>query len=213
MICRFSFLVRVASLLVLTLCIVGGIGFARAQDTAQATRVVSSFYSTLQAIMKDGPLLGFDGRYVKLDPAVRKAFDLPLMARYAVGPSWREADRTQQDRLVEAFSSFSIATYASRFKKYDGEVFEILGEKPMGETTMVETRLIPKGEPPIRLNYRLRKNTQGEMKIVDVYLDGSISELATRRADFSAVIKREGVSALVTSLENKVIAMKSGKDR
>jgi hypothetical protein len=36
-----------------------------------------------------------------------------------------------------------------------------------------------------------------------VFLDGAISELATRRAEFSAVIKRDGIAALVNSLGEK----------
>lgn len=49
---------------------------------------VHSFYDTLLTTMKGGPTLGQSGRYARLAPVVMRLFDLSLMARLAVGPSW-----------------------------------------------------------------------------------------------------------------------------
>jgi len=180
-----------------------------AQAAGPASSVVQEFYNTLQDTMKQGPTLGFEGRYKKLEPAVTKAFNLSFMAKYALGPNWAKASKEEQDSLVNQFSQFSIATYASRFTTYDGEVFEVLGEKPMTgkDTTMVETRLTPNGGDPVVLNYVLRPDETGALRIVDVYLDASISELATRRADFGSVVKRDGLPALINSLSEKTKKM------
>jgi len=185
------------------------IAAAPARAASTATAVVQEFYNTLQDTMKQGPTLGFEGRYKKLDPAVTKAFNLPFMAKYAVGPNWTKASKDEQASLVANFSAFSIATYASRFTKFDGEVFEILSEKPMSgkDTTLVETRLLPNGGDPVALNYVLRPDETGVLRIVDVYLDASISELATRRAEFGSVVKREGLVALISSLFEKTKKM------
>jgi phospholipid transport system substrate-binding protein len=174
-----------------------------------ASEVVKEFYTALQDTMKEGPALGFEGRYKKLDPAVRKAFNLPLMARYAVGPTWAKQTPDKQAKLVEAFSKFSIATYASRFTKSDGEVFSVIEEKPMksGSGIMVNTTLKPKDGAPVTLNYLVRNDEQGQPRIADVYLDASISELATRRAEFTSVIKRDGFDKLVSSLDEKIEMM------
>lgn len=175
----------------------------RAEDAA-AMEVVRVFYAALESTMKEGPTLGFDGRYKKLDPAVRKAFNLQLMARRAAGLGWAKETPENQKALAEAFSRFSVATYASRFTKYGGEKFEILGEKPAaGGGTMVETRLVPSDDAPVTLNYLVVKDETGAPRIMDVYLDAAISELATRRSEFAAVIKREGFRALIDSLEKK----------
>lgn len=187
--------------------------FAGSVAQAAATTpsdVVSSFYATLADTMKQGKALGFEGRYTKLEPAVKTAFDLPLMAKYAVGSNWSKATPEQQKGLVDAFSAFSIATYASRFTKYDGELFEVKGEQPSSNgAVMVSTTLTPKDSAPVKLNYLCRKDDQGNFKIVDVYLDASISELATRRSDFMSVIKRESFDALISSLNDKVQKMKA----
>jgi len=176
-------------------------------ETPAAT-VIQNFYDTLAATMKEGQTLGFDGRSEKLKPAIEAAFNLPLMARYAVANNWSKASGEEQKRLIHSFSAFSVATYASRFSKYDGEVFTVTGEKPAaGGAIMVATTLTPRGGTPIALNYLLRPDEDGALRIVDVYLDAAISELATRRAEFTSVIKREGMPALLRSLDEKTKKM------
>ena len=54
------------------------------------------------------------------------------------------------------------------------------------------------------------RGREGGWKIVDVYFK-RISELATRRSEYSSVIRREGVPALLQTLENKVKDIESGK--
>jgi len=182
-----------------------------AKAETSASEVVAAFYDSLTDTMKQGDELGFEGRYKKLEPAVTKAFNLPLMARYASGPAWAKATPEEQKNLVEAFSSFSVATYASRFTKFGGETFEVKSESPSANGIMVVTHLTPKNSDPITLNYLVRKDETGTLKIVDVYLDASISELATRRAEFGAVIKREGFASLVGSLTEKTKKMGMAK--
>jgi phospholipid transport system substrate-binding protein len=179
---------------------------ARAETASapgSATSIVSTFYGHLLDVMKRGDQLGFEGRYQKLDPVIKTAFDLPQMTRFAVGSVWADASADEQKQLIDAFSDFSVANYASRFSGYNGEKFEILDEKPSSGSTIVETRLTPKNGDPVMLNYLMRKDSQGSWRIVDVFLNGTISELATRRAEFSSIVKRDGINALVNSLGEK----------
>jgi phospholipid transport system substrate-binding protein len=53
------------------------------------------------------------------------------------------------------------------------------------------------------LNYLVRQN-RGSWQISDVYLDGTISQLAVQRSEFSSVLRREGVDGLVMALNRKV---------
>jgi phospholipid transport system substrate-binding protein len=43
--------------------------------------------------------------------------------------------------------------------------------------------------------------------IADIYLDGAISEVATRRSEFSAILTNEGVDGLVAALNRKTDAL------
>jgi len=172
-------------------------------DTA-SIQLVKNFYAQLLDTMKQGEKLGFEGRFKKLEPVVKGTFDLPLMARFAVGPSWSQAQPDEQQRIVDAFSKFSVANYASRFTKFNGEQFDVLDEKPSSNgSIVVETKLTPKGGEPVTLNYLVRADDKGQLRIVDVYLDASISELAVRRSEFSAIVKRDGIGALIATLGEK----------
>jgi phospholipid transport system substrate-binding protein len=168
-----------------------------------ASAVVKNFYSQLVDTMKQGDKLGFAGREKKLTPAVKAAFNLPLMTRFAVGSSWANATPAEQKQLISAFSDFSVANYASRFASYDGEQFQVIDEKPTAGGIIVETSLTPKEGDPVALNYLVRKDEKGRMRIVDVFLNGSISELAARRSEFGAIVQRDGIPALVNSLDEK----------
>lgn len=181
-------------------------GSARAADT-QAQGVVRGLYAQLVGTMKQGDQLGFDGRYKKLEPVIRTAFNLPLMTRMAVGTNWTEASAKERDDLVTAFSNFSISTYASRFSAFDGETFTVLDEKDAGNDVIVETSLKPKTGDAIALNYLMRKDETGNYRIVDVFMNGMISELATRRAEFSSIARRDGIPALVNTLGDKAKKM------
>jgi len=177
---------------------------ARAAEPSAAAGVISAYYDVLLATMKNGKTLGFNGRRDRLAPAIRTAFDLPQMTRLAVGPQWANVPAEQQQQLVDAFSTFSIATYANRFDGWSGEHFEV-DPKPAPASNgavIVHTKLVKTDGEPVTLDYLMRSGEHG-WQIVDVYLSGTISELATRRSEFSSVIRRDGAAGLVDLLKKK----------
>jgi phospholipid transport system substrate-binding protein len=46
--------------------------------------------------------------------------------------------------------------------------------------------------------------------IFDIYLDGAISEVATRRSEFAAILKTEGIDGLIAALNRKTSLFTSG---
>ena len=171
-----------------------------AQDADPAVARIRAFYDALLGVMKDAERLGVRGRYDRLAPVIRATFDLAAMTRIAVGQDWSSIPPDQQAMLVDAFSRMTIATYASRFDGYSGERFEV---EPQTETRntgrIVRTRLVPSSGIPITLDYLMR-GSGNEWKIVDVYLVGMISELATRRSEFLAILRSGGPPALIAQL-------------
>src|ERR1700683_132727 len=85
--------------------------FAAGDDASVAA--VQSFYDTLLQAMKGGAKLGFNGRRDLLAPAIRRSFDLPLMTRLTTGLEWQNLSSDDQQKLIAAFSDFSIASYGS----------------------------------------------------------------------------------------------------
>jgi len=175
----------------------------RSEEVEPAINSIRTFYESLLAVMKQADKLGVRGRFEKLAPVIRATFDLPAMTRIAVGPDWSAIQSNQQAELIENFTRMTTATYASRFDGYSGERFEVeptVEERSSGR--IVRSKLIPSNGAPIALNYLLR-NSGNTWKAVDVYLSGTISELATRRSEFGSILKSGGPSALIESLRQQ----------
>jgi len=78
---------KIASLSLALLLATGMSGVVPAALPMNPQDSVRSLYDTLLTTMKDGRTLGQSGRYSRLAPVVGRLFDVPLMARLAVGPS------------------------------------------------------------------------------------------------------------------------------
>ena len=176
---------------------------AQNRETDPAIVPIRTFYDSLLAVMKQADALGVRGRYDKLAPVIRSTFDLAAMTRIAIGPDWTAIPAEQQTALVDAFAQMTIATYANRFNGYSGESFEVDPEVQSRNTgRIVHTRLLRAKEEPVTLNYLMR-GSGDSWKVVDVYLSGTISELATKRSEFGAILKSGGPAALIDSLRQQ----------
>jgi phospholipid transport system substrate-binding protein len=169
-------------------------------NPADAKKIVDEFHQTLLASMKEARKTGFAGRKAKLDPVIRSRFDLALMTRAVVGPAWATLNPADQSAISSAFANWAVASYAGRFNDFDGEQF-ITGDTADGGrgTLQVKSQIKPREDKPTQLTYRL-KNDGKSWRIVDVYLDGSISQLASWRAEFGAVMQKQGAAGLVSRL-------------
>src|SRR6185437_3079330 len=109
------------------------------------------------------------------------------------------------------FSDFSIATYASQFDDFSGERFQVdpKAVPAPGNDVMVKTKLIPSNGEPVQLDYLLRQE-QGDWRIIDVFLSGTISQLAARRSEFSGILREQGAPGLIAVLKQKTKAMANG---
>jgi len=184
---------------------------AEAPDPAAAARAIDDLHATLLDVMKNAEKLGFEGRVDRLAPALHAHYDFAFMAEKSVGRGWKDLDAEQRKELVDAFARLAIATYAARFDGYDGEHFETLGTQPAThDTLLVRTRIVRPNEEPVELDYRMRPSSDG-WSIIDVFLSGTVSELALRRAEYSSVLKREGFDGLMAALEKKIAAQAHGE--
>jgi phospholipid transport system substrate-binding protein len=169
---------------------------------------VRNFYGVLQSTMQQGRVLGESGRYAKLAPVVNRTFDIPYMTRLAIGPAWDSLSPDQQQKLIGAFAHYVAATYADRFDSYSGEQLQVTGERPFRDDFMVQTRIVKSNGEATRLDYLMRRDS-GAWQIADVYLDGTISQLAVHRSEFHSILRREGIDGLVSALNRKVDLLKS----
>ncbi len=111
------------------------------------------------------------------------------MTRLSVGVSyWAGLNQAQRQQLTESFGRYISAIYADRFDSYAGQKLQVTGEQPNPGGVMVKSEIVKANGEPVKVDYLMRRNGEGWL-ISDIYLDGAISEVATRRSEFAAILK------------------------
>jgi phospholipid transport system substrate-binding protein len=163
---------------------------------------VQGLYDALLSTMKNGRILGQSGRFTQLEPVIRRSFDIASMARLSVGLSWASLTEAQRQMMTESFGRYISAIYADRFDSYAGQKLEVTGEQPAPSGVMVKSQIIKANGEPVKVDYMMRRNGEAWL-ISDIYLDGAISEVATRRSEFAALLKKDGIDGLIAALNRK----------
>ena len=163
---------------------------------------VQGLYNALVNTMKNGRILGQSGRFAQLAPVICSTFDIASMARLSVGPSWASLTEAQRQQVSESFGRYISAIYADRFDSYAGQKLEVIGEQPAPAGVMVKSQIIKANGEPVKVDYMMRRNGESWL-ISDIYLDGAISEVATRRSEFAAILRTEGIDGLIAALNRK----------
>jgi phospholipid transport system substrate-binding protein len=168
-----------------------------------AIEVVEKLHATLLAVMKEGDQIGYPGRYDQLAPVIKASFDMPFISKTVLGKYWETFNNGQRSRFVEAFTQMSIATYAANFDRYSGERFKMVSEKELsGGRILVQSQLIKSDGGQVQLDYLLHR-TGSQWRIVNIIAEG-VSDLALKRADYSAFLKNKGFEALIKKLNEKI---------
>jgi len=163
---------------------------------------VKGLYEVLLTTMKNGRILGQSGRFTQLEPVIRRSFDIASMARSSVGPSWASLTEAQRQQMTESYGRYISATYADRFDSYAGQKLEVTGEQTASSGVMVKSQIIKANGEPVKVDYMMRRNGDNWL-ISDIYLDSAISEVATRRSEFAAILKKDGIDGLIAALNRK----------
>jgi len=163
---------------------------------------VQGLYDALVSTMKNGRALGQSGRFTQLEPVIRRSFDIAAMARLSVGPAWASLAEAQRQQVTESFALYMSALYADRFDSYGGQKLEVTGEQPAPSGVIVKSQIIKANGEAVKVDYMMRLSGDNWL-ISDIYLDGAISEVATRRSEFAAILKTQGIDGLISALNRK----------
>ena len=104
--------------------------------------------------------------------------------------------------MPESYGRYISAIYADRFDSYAGQKLEVTGEPPAAAGVMVKSQIIKANGEPVKVDYMMRLNGDSWL-ISDIYLDSAISEVATRRSEFAAILKKDGIDGLIAALNRK----------
>ncbi len=180
----------------------------RAQTLSPAARHIQSYYQQLLPTIQQAGALSVRERDRRFSTAISSAFDLGTMTRLAVGPAWSSFSGAQQAAVRDAFARFLIADYASQVSDYSGESFVVepqTSPESRGGGEIVKTKLLQAGGRAVTINYLVRGG-----RVIDVYLNGTVSDLATRRDEFASIIASGGADALIKRLRDRTQSLLGG---
>ena len=130
-------------------------------------------------------------------------FDFTRMTMLAVGRDWTGASPEQRTRLIDAFRTLLVRTYASALTRYRDQKIEI---KPLRMTetdtrVQIQTQVLQPGATPLAIDYMLHKTGQG-WQVFDVVVEGS-SLVTSYRSNFAQEVNAGGVDGLIKAIEAK----------
>lgn len=168
-----------------------------------AKEIVLAFQDELLSVMKQGEVLGFQGRYEILEAAIVKSHDLNKIARIVVGKEWKKLSNEQKLKLTEVFYRLSVSAYAYNFKGFSGEYFSYISEdKTARGGVIVHTEFVLPDEKNVNFDYMLKRKGN-EWRIINIIANG-VSDLALKRSEYTSILQRNGFEALIAKIDEKI---------
>lgn len=167
-------------------------------------QVIKKLQSSLIQAMREGEQLGYDGRFKFLETVIDQSHDIELIIKTILGATyWSQLDKEQKSLIVNTFRQLSIATYAGRFNRHEGEQFEIIEQRALPhEQMLVRSQLTKSDGGKVNFDYVLHQ-IEGHWRIVNILFDG-VSDLAVKRGEYRAILQRDGFQALIELLKEKI---------
>ena len=131
---------------------------------------------------------------------INLTYDVEKMLKMIIGADWKNQENEKKKELIIVFKEYISKNYLKRFSKINDVSFSNeKKEKISSEFFLVRSNLVVKKEK-ISIDYLLsyRDNT---WKIFDVLLDGSVSEIATKKSEFRIYIKEKKIDELIEALK------------
>jgi len=176
-----------------------------AQEAGPEELVKKITDDVMAAIKSDKDLAAGDRqKAVKLAEAkILPHVDFEEATRLAVGRGWSQASPEQKKRLVSEFRNMLVRTYSNAISAYEGQTMKVLPSrvKPGESDATVRNQFIRPGGKPVLIDYSMRKTDKG-WKVYDIVVEG-VSLVLTYRSEFDAIVKQEGIDALIKRLAAK----------
>ncbi|ESP95311.1 MULTISPECIES: MlaC/ttg2D family ABC transporter substrate-binding protein [Pseudoalteromonas] len=173
--------------------------------------------NTFQRVAKDQNIIAKDKEHLRV---IVEQELLPYIdykyAAYRVLGSYIQKVRTIKDKeekkqavqnikvFIEVFKSYLVATYAGVFTQYTDQKVEFETPRAIGDANVatVKTRIIEAGKPDIKIDFKVRKNKQGEWRAFDMMAEG-ISLLDAKQSELHGILRQQGIEHVITLLEKK----------
>ena len=133
------------------------------------------------------------------------SFNIPEMGKFVLTRHWLKATAAQQKGFLKEFEDMQVLTWGRRFKDYNGIRLETLGAVRESDAGwLVDSRIIQTRGEPIPVQWRVRPDGEGNIRITDIIAAG-VSMTLTFRDEYSNSLQRSGgnVDALLSAMRAK----------
>src|SRR5690554_4621426 len=165
---------------------------------------------TIARIEQDRHLIDEDINHVRV--VIREEMmpyvDYVYAAKRVLGRNLTQTTEDQRQEFYTVFRDYLITTYAGAFTQYDESKHKIeFGDAGRFEAgsrmVVVNTRLVEEGRPPIRLDFKMRYDSNDELwKAFDLVVEG-VSLLNSKQTEISSVIRTNGIDGTIALLREK----------
>lgn len=164
--------------------------------------IVQHTGDAVAAVLADKSLTAEQKRR-KVEEIVYARFDFHTLSRLVLARNWKELTPAQQAEFVEEFKKHLSMTYGKNVETYNGERAVVTGDRVEArDDWTVKTKVVRPSAEDVLVDYRLRKGTDGEWRVIDVIIEG-VSLAANFRSQFQGIITRSGTAKLIELLREK----------
>ncbi|MBN7824062.1 MlaC/ttg2D family ABC transporter substrate-binding protein [Bowmanella dokdonensis] len=131
--------------------------------------------------------------------------DYKFAALKVLGKHFKSVPRDKIPEFIQVFREYLITTYALAMAQYDNQevVFEPGREYEDDRAVTVRALVKEPGRPDIKLAFKVRKSSNTEQwKAYDMVAEG-ISMLSSKQSELEAIIRQEGIEAVIKLLKEK----------
>ena len=148
---------------------------------------VSNFADSAIDILSDNEILEGE-KNSQFTDLVMSAIDLNLISKFVLSKTWKNATDDQKERYIQAFKDYFINSYANKLDQYSGEQVEVVDAEEAGKYVIVNSFIYREGTDTLKINLKWRLlNKDGEIKIIDLNIEG-ISLIIAQREEFQSFL-------------------------
>ena len=132
-----------------------------------------------------------------------KYADVPLIARKALGPTWRGASKAQRSAYVSAFRGYMARYYGKRFEEFLGSKIIVSNSRKTSGGFLVGSNIILKDGSSYQAQWHVI-DARGKYLMYNLFLEG-VSVLSDVRVQIGSMLdKRAGsIDRLIEHLNSK----------
>lgn len=179
-----------------------GLSNAHAATSQDVEKFVDTLGNKVLNLLKDKSASDAS-KEEQLKTIFRDNVDTDWIGQFVLGKYWREAKPEQQKKYLSLYRDFLIESYTGRFKEYSGESFKITGSRAEGaDKFLLNTEIVRPNNPSVIVDYKVKTNGSS-FKVYDIIVEG-VSLITTQRSEFTSVVSKNGIDALIGALEKRL---------